>query len=133
MPLQQIVFTMEEDKRDYKVDSKTYDESEEELLAFLLDKLNYNRNLEDVPPGLDYLASDPEALTSEDLSAMKALAGFLEFHYPYQEVRATVGPRDDSSVLVETFRCSFIAIIWTIIRSGFNEIFFHRLVHSVKD
>lgn len=29
---------------------------------------------------------------------------------------------------VETFRSYVIAIIWTIVGSGFNEFFFHRMV-----
>ncbi|SCU81636.1 LADA_0C00210g1_1 [Lachancea dasiensis] len=65
---------------------------------------------------------------ANDVFELKALAGLVKYHSPYKEVRATVDPRDDPNIPVETFRSYFLALIWAIIGSGFNEFFAHRLV-----
>lgn len=55
---------------------------------------------------------------------IRAFASAIKFHSPYQEVRAVVDPEDDPTIPVETFRAYFLAIIWSVIGSGFNEFFF---------
>lgn len=59
---------------------------------------------------------------------LRAFAAVIKYHSPYQEVRAIVSPTDDPSIPVETFRAYFLAIVWSIVGSGFNEFFSHRVV-----
>lgn len=73
---------------------------------------------------------DPVTLSpfEEDTLELKAIAGLLHFHSPYKAVRACVSPEDDRDAPVETFRSYFLALVWAIIGSGFNEFFAHRLM-----
>ncbi|GAV49014.1 hypothetical protein ZYGR_0N04190 [Zygosaccharomyces rouxii] len=64
----------------------------------------------------------------EDALELKAVAGLLHFHSPYKAVRACVSPQDDYESPVETFRSYFLALVWAVIGSGFNEFFAHRLM-----
>ena len=61
------------------------------------------------------------------IASIRAFASAVKFHSPYQDVRA-VDPSDDPTVPVETFRAHFLAIVWSIFGSGFNELFSHRVV-----
>ncbi|CAI6922735.1 ANM_collapsed_G0059280.mRNA.1.CDS.1 [Saccharomyces cerevisiae] len=69
-----------------------------------------------------------EGIDEYDSFDIRAFASAIKFHSPYQEVRAVVDPEDDPTIPVETFRAYFLAIIWSVIGSGFNEFFFHRVV-----
>lgn len=69
-----------------------------------------------------------EQLDEYDSFNIRAFASAIKFHSPYQEVRAVVDPSDDPTVPVETFRAYFLAIVWSIVGSGFNEFFSHRVV-----
>lgn len=69
-----------------------------------------------------------EGIDEYDSFDIRAFASAIKFHSPYQEVRAVVDPEDDPTIPVETFRAYFLAIIWSVIGSGFNEFFSHRVV-----
>ncbi|CAI4885466.1 CLL_collapsed_G0022820.mRNA.1.CDS.1 [Saccharomyces cerevisiae] len=69
-----------------------------------------------------------EGINEYDSFDIRAFASAIKFHSPYQEVRAVVDPEDDPTIPVETFRAYFLAIIWSVIGSGFNEFFSHRVV-----
>ncbi|CAI4054245.1 hypothetical protein SKDZ_16G4470 [Saccharomyces kudriavzevii ZP591] len=69
-----------------------------------------------------------EGVDEYDSFDIRAFASAIKFHSPYQEVRAVVDPDDDPTIPVETFRAYFLAVIWSIIGSGFNEFFSHRVV-----
>lgn len=117
-----------------------------EYLGSKIGQLSVEDAIEIMKKGVDYHENDPLIPTKEyeefvrfskgvidmdnekDVFELKALAGLLEYHSPYPEVRAAVDPRDDTSIPVETFRSYFLAFCWAIIGSGFNEFFAHRLV-----
>ncbi|CAD6650384.1 XXYS1_4_G0023510.mRNA.1.CDS.1 [Saccharomyces cerevisiae] len=74
-----------------------------------------------------------EGIDKYDSFDFRAFASAIKFHFPYQEVRAVVEPEDDPTIPVETFRAYFLAIIWSVIGSGFNEFFSHRVVSISLD
>ncbi|CAI4859895.1 ABA_G0057800.mRNA.1.CDS.1 [Saccharomyces cerevisiae] len=74
-----------------------------------------------------------EGIDEYDSFDIRAFASAIKFHSPYQEVRAVVDPEDDPTIPVETFRAYFLAIIWSVIGSGFNEFFSHRVVSISLD
>lgn len=57
----------------------------------------------------------------------KLEAALIYHHSPYPEVRAVTDPFDDENIPVETFRAYFLGFLWTIIGTGVNEFFAHRL------
>ncbi|KAG0654774.1 hypothetical protein C6P45_003279 [Maudiozyma exigua] len=75
------------------------------------------------------LSTINDLVTNElDVFLCKAYAAMMKFSSPYLEVRAVIDTTDDPSIPVETFRAYFLAIVWSIVGSGFNEFFSHRLI-----
>lgn len=68
------------------------------------------------------LVEDPS-----DQMECKLEAALIGFHSPYPEVRAVTDPYDDVNTPVETIRAYFLGFLWTIIGTGVNEFFAHRL------
>lgn len=111
-----------------------------------IEKLSVEEAVEILKEGVEYHEDDPNIPSNEyaeyvrfangdydhenekEIFELKALAGLLKFHSPYAEVRAVVEPSDDPTIPVETFRAYFLALVWGIVGSGFNEFFSHRLV-----
>ncbi|AEY98794.1 FAGL027Wp [Eremothecium gossypii FDAG1] len=79
-------------------------------------------------------ATDLERFTSGDFDhtdetevfQLKLLAALFYYHSPYPEVRAVVGPGDDPTIPVETFRCYLLATAITIIGCGLTTFFQSR-------
>ena len=63
-----------------------------------------------------------------DVFLCKCYGAMLKYSSPYLEVRAVTQTTDDPTIPVETVRAYFLAIVWSIVGSGFNEFFSHRLI-----
>lgn len=75
------------------------------------------------------LSTINDLVTNElDVFLCKAYAAMIKFSSPYLEVRTVIDTTDDPSIPVETVRAYFLAIVWSIVGSGFNEFFSHRLI-----
>ncbi|KAK9323419.1 OPT oligopeptide transporter protein-domain-containing protein [Lipomyces orientalis] len=86
-----------------------------------MDTLYRIRRLLEAERSTDYNV-DPELY---ELDA-RIEAAWIKFHSPYPEIRAVTDPSDDPDIPIETLRVYMLGIIWVIIGSFINEIFFYR-------
>ncbi|KAK7202870.1 OPT oligopeptide transporter protein-domain-containing protein [Myxozyma melibiosi] len=53
-------------------------------------------------------------------------ASMIKYYSPYPEVRSVVGPLDDPTIPVETFRVYLVAMVWVVIGAFVNQIMTYR-------
>ncbi|KAJ8097257.1 OPT oligopeptide transporter protein-domain-containing protein [Lipomyces tetrasporus] len=93
----------------------------EDDINFPMETLYRIRRLLEAKRSTDY-NEDPELY---ELDA-RIEAAWIKFHSPYPEIRAVTDPSDDPNIPIETLRVYMLGIIWVIIGSFINEIFFYR-------
>lgn len=127
--------------------SYTIDKTLPKQAEFMLAKVNeltFEDSIVILTAAYDYHTDDPN-FPEEDYEFMKkvinqemevtpevdfdarVLAALNEYYSPYPEVRAVTDPYDDQNVPIETIRSYTLAIFWTILGTGFNEFFGHRM------
>ncbi|AGO13839.1 AaceriAGL027Wp [[Ashbya] aceris (nom. inval.)] len=70
-----------------------------------------------------FTAGDFDDTDEKEVFKVKVLAALFYYHSPYAEVRSVVGPGDDPSIPVETFRCYVLSTIISIFGCGLTIFF----------